>query len=293
MEDVKVTFSFISCQERILCEYNHSITEENAQQATCDDVPSCVFLCSVVKVYDFEKRRAGTFMISCDTGTTVQKVFDALTSSDSSLVSGRSLVCYAPSFDSVTDDFFPCSPGLLKPLDLLPSVAFLQTVESQVEGSRTDLQRILTNIVICSSDSTVSVGHVPFVVEFPLGGHTKHGICASIARLHRMCRESLDFLKTCPLVSCSVGGNQITLGGPADTGECLDQLALVYPLLNVGDVVIVDLQQQFLSSNRPSSVVQGIIVRRFMECGIVLYAVKETDTSVVVEELTCLQLVPL
>ncbi|TPP50353.1 hypothetical protein CGC21_17680 [Leishmania donovani] len=166
--------------------------------------------------------------------------------------------------------------------------AIIKVLDYDTGHSRVFCMTQVTTFRMCSSARKLQR-----LVNVPGASITKDGICSSLCALLRMGLECERYLRSCALFCCTVERKSIVLRDPFHDGGCPSQVAIIYGAVDVGDVVLVSAALPCAAVEARPSVLQAVVVRRFAEDGVTLYDVKEVDTAVVLEGLTCTQLVPL
>ncbi|GET88643.1 hypothetical protein, conserved [Leishmania tarentolae] len=292
MSDVKVTFAFVTSGSIACCSAAHFNDESTAEGlATLSGATKHDLRATIVKVLDYDTVCSRVFRMSYPHGTRIRSVCGSL--ADVMGASVSEMICFTPPPMPTDRVLRLCAMRVLEPGDDVPDVLFCQKAVVPRRGAVGLASCLLVNVLVCGNDGMLSVGHVPCVVHVADAFITKNGICSSVCALLRMGVECERQLRSCELFCCTVEGKSIVLRDLFYDGGHPSQVAIVYGAVDVGDVVIVSVTQPSSAVEARPSVLQAVVVRRFVEDGVTLYDVKEMDTSIVLERLTCTQLVPL
>jgi hypothetical protein len=245
----------------------------------------------IVKMLDFGAGCSRVFRVSCHNDANVGTVLDALQGSENTQTVGFTAF-------ELASDLTGKGPRLviskvLSNHDPVPSLLFCQRVELRQQLNCVLTRWIAVNVFVCCNDGELFSGHVPFLV--PLSGEerTKLAVLASAARMLRLSMECEDVLHRCAVLACTNVGRKLMINEPLSDGCKADQVAIVYNATEVGDVVVVSTQWHADARRGQTPIVQGVVTRRFVEDGVMYFDVKEMDTALVMERLTCVQFVPL
>ncbi|CAJ1025624.1 hypothetical protein, conserved [Leishmania shawi] len=292
MGDIKVTFTFITSVAINCCEaaqWNDEstvdVSERRAEAALHNSRTA------VLKVLDYDIDCARVFCMTYSHGTRMRSVYESL--ADAMATSANEMICFAPPPMSAERVLRLCAMRVLEPVDDVPEVLFCQKAAVPCSGAVAVSRWLLVNVLLCENDGALLVGHLPCVVQLTGTSITKDGICSSLCTMLKMGVECERHLRGCELFCCTTEKKSIVLHNSFCDGACPSQVAIIYSAVDVGDVVLVSTPlARSVVEERPS-VFQAVVVRRFAEDGVILYDVKEVDTAVVLERLTCTQVVPL
>ncbi|KAG5504318.1 hypothetical protein JKF63_04763 [Porcisia hertigi] len=292
MAGVKVTFAFVTPGTINCCgaiERNEELTVD-VSRAPSEELQH-ESRTAILKVFDYDTGYARVFHITHPIGTKMRAVHESL--ADAMAARASEMVCFSPPPLSSEHVLHACAMKVLEPTDTVPEVVFCQkaAVSRQIIGAFSGW--LVVNVFLCGTDGALSVGHLPCLVQVPCASITKDSVCTSLCALLGMGPECERRLRGCALVCCTAEGRSIVLRDLLSDGACPNQVAVLYSAVDVGDVVLVSAPLRRSDLRAGSSVFQAVVVRRFVEDGVTLYDVKEVDTSVILERLTCTQLVPL
>ncbi|CBZ27136.1 conserved hypothetical protein [Leishmania mexicana MHOM/GT/2001/U1103] len=292
MGDVKVTFAFVTSRAINCCEAAQCNDKSTADLSeTLSGAPQNDLRAAIIKVLDYDVGCSRVFCMTYPYGTRMRSVFESV--ADAMSASASEMVCFAPPPMAADRVLRLCAMRVLEPGDDVPDVVFCQKAASPRRAAVALSSWLLVNVLLCGNDGVLSVGHLPCVVQVPGVSITKDGICSSLCALLRMGVECERHLRSCVLFCCTAEGKSIVLRDPFHDGGCPSQVAIIYGAVDVGDVVLVSEALPSSAVEARPSVLQAVVVRRFAEDGVTLYDVKEVDTAVLLERLTCTQLVPL
>ncbi|KAK7198372.1 hypothetical protein NESM_000796500 [Novymonas esmeraldas] len=292
MSDVRVTFAFLTPPTVQCCTAPVVDHEERAERSRSESqMTRCDSRTAVIKVFDYDAGVARAYHLEYPRGTTMRGVYALLAETLGAGAGGT--VCVA--LPSVSHDraMRLLITRVLEAADDVPDVLFCQKAAPPYRGPASSPYWLIVNVLICGNDGSLLVGHVPCLVPTAGAAVTRDGVCADLSALLRMGVECERHLRECALFCCVAERKSIVLHDPFYDGASPSQVAVLYSAVDVGDVVLVS-SPRYRSANvtRPS-VLQGVVVRRFVEDGVALHDVREVDTAVVLEGLPCTQLVPL
>ncbi|CAC9488889.1 conserved hypothetical protein [Leishmania infantum JPCM5] len=292
MADVKVTFAFVTPRSINCCAAAQCNDESTVDVSeTLSGAPQHDLRAAIIKVLDYDTGHSRVFCMTYPHGTRMRSVCESL--ADAMAASAGEMVCFTPPPMPADRVLRLCAMRVLEPGDNVPDVLFCQKAAAPRQCAVALSSWMLVNVLLCRNDGVLSVGHLPCVVQVPGASITKDGICSSLCALLRMGLECERYLRSCALFCCTVERKSIVLRDPFHDGGCPSQVAIIYGAVDVGDVVLVSAALPCAAVEARPSVLQAVVVRRFAEDGVTLYDVKEVDTAVVLEGLTCTQLVPL
>ncbi|KPA84166.1 hypothetical protein ABB37_02236 [Leptomonas pyrrhocoris] len=291
MGEIQVSFAFLSSRTVDYCCNAGSSADlsSSASQFRIPEVSSRRV--ALVKLLDFESGCSRAFRASCSETADVGAVFDALRRSENS-----NAVEFV-GFELMS--FFPGNythlnvSRVLSPHDPIPDFFSCQRVRLGQRLKFSVTRWLVINTFVCSNDGELFVGHVPFLVPLTAEDVSKASILSAVARILNLNTECEALLRNCIVLACTNDGRKITIDEPLQDGCGADQISIVYNAADIGDIVVVSAQWHASSHKGPAPIIQGVVTRRFVQDGMLLFDVKEMDTAVVMERLSCTQLVPL
>lgn len=291
--DRLVTFSFITPQRHLVCEHPADYIAEC--MGSDAGSPSCVS-CSgdqphfqkvvVVKYLEGKWNVARTQAYSCDEGATMQSLYEAL---HAWLQEVGSLVCYhlvSLPTDGVLE---PVISRILFAKDAIEDVVYCQRLAQPVPLSPVLTRWVAVNVLTVLPQGDIAVGHVPFVI----GLHGQVSQETIVDHLQLLCGASaaeVAHARSSMMLRCALWKGVVRLEEMSDGYEgTLEQVALIYPKLVVGDVVRVD------TGCGASGIqsMQGIVHSLRTEDGMLSYDVIGYETGTLLEGLSCMQVIPL
>ncbi|KPI85500.1 hypothetical protein ABL78_5461 [Leptomonas seymouri] len=291
MCEVQVSFAFLTSRTVECCcnVSSSSKVSSRASQLRCADHSSRRVV--HVKLLDFEAGCSRAFCVSCPVSADICALFDALSRSEN-----------ASAVEYVGFVLATCSSGsrthlavsrILSLQDSIPDFLLCQRVSPEERLKRSFIRWLVVNVFVCSGDGELFVGHVPVLVPLTAEDVGKAAVLVATARVLCLSAECEALLRNCVVVACSNNGRKLTMEGPWQDACGAEQVAVIYNAAEVGDVVVVSAQWHSSADRGRTPIVQGVVTRRYVQDGLMLFEVKEVDTSVVMERLTCTQFVPL
>ncbi|KAG5478785.1 hypothetical protein CUR178_05363 [Leishmania enriettii] len=292
MGDVRVSFAFVTSRSLNCCASTHCAEEsaigvsEPRSEALLNHSRD-----AILKVLDYDTGCARVFRMTHPRGASMRCVYESL--ADVVAANTGEVICYTPPPMSAGGVLSLCAMKVLEPADEVPDVLFCQKAAVPRRSAVSLSRWLLINVLMSGSDGVLTVGHVPCAVPVAVSFITRDGVFSSMCALLKMGLECERQLRDCALFCCTAEEKSLVLRDPFFDGACPSQVAIIYGVVDVGEVVLVSAPLLPSVSKASSSVLQAVVVRRYAEDGVTLYDVEEVDTTLVLERLTCTQLVPL
>ena len=292
MNDIRVSFAFLT-PKSVDCCYgggsSDSVCSSTSLEEYCDGGSSLRNV--LIKLLEFEAGCSRVFRATCPVNAPMSTIFDALRRCGS--CERSDFVAFEPVAASSGEKMRLTVSKVLSSHDTIPFFSFCQRTDVYRSGSSRSVKWLAVNIFVSATDGELFTGHVPFLVPLTATDFTKAAVLTAVAEVLCMNAECKAALRQCAVLSCSCDGRRLTLEGPFLDASAADQVALIYNAADVGDVVVVSAPWHRNALKGQAPIVQGVLTRRFVQDGVVMYDIKELNTAVVMERLTCTQFVPL
>lgn len=294
MNDIRVSFAFLTPRSLECCfGRSPSLTDGGSSQRDVDDVSDNI-PCRVVHVrlLDFEGGSARVLRVSLWRDAVMGELYDALRRDE--VRKNANFVCFELAKGTPRHGTSLAISRVLKRDDWIPTVVFAQHVWQGPDPAFVKQQKwVAVNVLACGADGEIFLAHIPFVVPLAPEELSRTALLASVAQVLCLSSECEEQLRSCVVLACRFDGQRITLEEPLLGNFVGEQVAIMYNSFDIGDVVVVAAQWYRGTKRSQTPIVQGVVTRRFVQDGVLFFDVKEVDTSVVIEKLSCVQLVPL
>lgn len=291
MYEIKVSFAFLTAQTiNCCCDENRSaLASSQASEVRHQD--ESIHFQAVIKLLDFEKGCSRVFLADCTENAVIGDVYESLRRFEGAATANY--VAYTLfSSPSGTQTHLIVSKTLSLS-DSIPPALFCQQLPQRCPNTLFITRTLVVNVFVCNIDGELFVGHVPFLLPLTAGESTQSTLLASVARILCLSSECERLLGNCVVLSCSSNGRHLSMDEMYRDDWRGDQIAIIYNAVDIGDIVLVGAQWHADARSAQVPVVQGVVTRRYVQDGLMFFDIKEIDTGVVMEKLTCTQFVPL
>lgn len=255
----------------------------------------------VVQCLDFLQNRTRTLSFFFEAGDAMNKVYQSLAGH---YPTQHALVCYTLCQSQSGHVVRPCVHRLLLPGEDIPERVVCQVLPQLASAAAHEprecptLALLVVNILIISGEKDAHVGHLPIVVFRPRSGAvTAAGIAQQLTPLLGLSCLEAAYVRRLATAPCTAHGSQIVLTGADCAASPPEQIALLFPTVDVGDVVRIDSRISSGDGDVVVAALQGTVLRHKTVDGVRLFDAQCLDSlssaTHEVRGLSCFQVIPL